>query len=71
MDSAAILVFILSNVILWYFLLKKVRFFWFFSSKEKNVCYISRLPVVRGKGSTSRMFAMPVTYITMRSKPRP
>ncbi len=28
-------------------------------------------PVVRGNGSTSRMFAMPVRYITMRSKPRP
>ena len=26
---------------------------------------------VRGKGSTSRMFAMPVAYCTVRSKPRP
>ena len=31
----------------------------------------SALPVVRGKGSTSRMFCMPVRYITSRSKPRP
>ncbi len=26
---------------------------------------------VRGKGSTSRMFWMPVRYMIMRSKPRP
>lgn len=33
--------------------------------------YISMLDAVRGKGKTSRMLAMPVTYITMRSNPRP
>ena len=33
--------------------------------------YISMLDAVRGKGSTSLMLAMPVTYITMRSNPRP
>ena len=31
----------------------------------------SALPVVRGKGSTSRMLAMPVRYMIMRSKPMP
>ena len=31
----------------------------------------SALPTVRGWGSTSRMLAMPVRYITIRSKPRP
>ena len=31
----------------------------------------SALRAVRGKGSTSRMFCMPVRYITSRSKPRP
>ena len=29
------------------------------------------LPTVRGKRMTSRMFCMPVQYMTMRSKPRP
>ena len=33
--------------------------------------YISMLDAERGKGKTSRMLAMPVTYITMRSNPRP
>ena len=33
--------------------------------------YRSQLPTVRGKGSTSRMFEMPVRYMTQRSKPRP
>lgn len=33
--------------------------------------YISMLDAVRGKGSTSLILAMPVTYITMRSNPRP
>ena len=31
----------------------------------------SALPTVRGWGSTSRMLAMPVRYMTIRSKPRP
>ena len=31
----------------------------------------SALPTVRGWGSTSRMLAMPVRYITIRSNPRP
>ena len=33
--------------------------------------YISMLPAVRGKGSTSRMLAMPVTYMTILSNPSP
>ena len=33
--------------------------------------YSSQLPTVRGKGMTSRMFPMPVRYMTQRSKPRP
>ena len=36
-----------------------------------SIIYISMLDAVRGKGKTSRMLAMPVTYITMRSNPRP
>ena len=34
-------------------------------------CQKSALPVVLGKGSTSRMLAMPVRYMIMRSKPMP
>ena len=32
---------------------------------------VSALPVVRGKGRTSRMFGTAVRYIIMRSNPRP
>ena len=35
------------------------------------VFYSSQLLTVLGKGSTSRMFEMPVRYMTQRSKPRP
>ena len=65
----------------------KMRFFcWFFhapqnkkkSRPENGQLYRafggdqnSATPVVRGKGSTSRMLEMPVRYITSRSKPMP
>jgi hypothetical protein len=31
----------------------------------------SAFPGVRGKGITSRMFTIPVTYCTIRSRPKP
>lgn len=36
-----------------------------------NGIYKSQFPTVRGNGRTSRMFAIPVRYMTQRSKPRP
>ena len=43
LDSTSVPFIILFKVILWYFLLKKVRFFWFFSFKEKNMNYLVML----------------------------
>ena len=41
------------------------------SHPEPPTHYISKFAAVRGKGPTSRMLVMPVTYMTMRSRPRP
>ena len=42
-----------------------------FGSFLRFSTYISMFAVVLGNGSTSRMFCMPVTYMMIRSKPRP
>ena len=39
--------------------------------RQRKVIYISRFAAVRGNGPTSRMLVMPVTYMTMRSRPSP
>ena len=46
------------------------QFFLFFFGHLKTSQY-SQLPTVLGKGITSRIFEIPVRYITIRSNPRP